>query len=134
MQSADNICQKTPLFLDLTNPSPGLGWTHQERMSLIKRGPADTVMALALIHHLAISNNLPFAILADFFQKICSYLIIEFIPKEDSNVKKLLATRKDIFPNYDQVRFEKEFKNFFNIINRQKIKNSQRTLYLMKRL
>jgi hypothetical protein len=40
-----------PLVLDLRNPSPPLGWAHHERMSLVERGPADTVMALALIHH-----------------------------------------------------------------------------------
>ncbi|HPZ08861.1 MAG TPA: SAM-dependent methyltransferase, partial [Candidatus Eremiobacteraeota bacterium] len=73
-----------PLLLDLTNPSPDIGWQNQERESIMKRGPADTVLALALIHHLAISNNLPFYKIADFFSKICKNLIIEFVPKSDS--------------------------------------------------
>lgn len=123
-----------PLFLDLTNPSPNIGWANQERMSIIKRGPADTIMALALIHHLIISNNVPLQMLASFFSKICSYLIIEFVPKTDSNAQKLLATRPDIFPNYTQANFEKEFNAFFNIIDIKKIVKSQRSLYLMKRL
>ena len=72
------------LLLDLTNPSPGIGWENQERMSLLERNPTDTVFALALIHHLAISNNLPLKKIADFLNKICSSLIIEFIPKSNS--------------------------------------------------
>jgi hypothetical protein len=83
-----------PLVLDLTNPSPGIGWENQERMSLIDRGPADTILALALIHHLAISNNLPFRKVAHFLSQICRSLIIEFVPKCDSQVQKLLSSRK----------------------------------------
>ena len=64
--------------MDLTNPSPYLGWENDERMSFMKRDPADLVMALALIHHLAISNNLPF----DRFQTICRlYRIAQFFQK-----------------------------------------------------
>ena len=122
-----------PLLLDLTNPSPGIGWQNRERLSLQKRGPADTVFALALIHHLAISNNLPFNKIADFFEKICSSLIIEFVPKTDSQVKRLLSTRKDIFPDYKQQIFEDEFNRYFTIRSSVKIKNSERTLYLMYR-
>ena len=59
-----------PLVIDLTNPSPAIGWENNERMSFLERGPADTVLALALIHHLAISNNLPFVKIASFFRKI----------------------------------------------------------------
>ena len=63
-----------PLVLDLTNPSPGIGWENQERMSLIERGPADSAMALALIHHLAISNNLPFSKIAQFLSRHLPHL------------------------------------------------------------
>lgn len=122
-----------PLLLDLTNPSPGIGWQNKERTSLLERSPTDTVLALALIHHLAISNNLPFRKIADFLSRICSSLIIEFIPKNDSQVQRLLSTREDIFPGYTQKNFENEFKNFFEIQSSTKIKESQRTLYLMKR-
>src|SRR5690606_7989277 len=59
-----------PLVQDLINPSPGLGWAHHERMSLVERGPADVVLALALIHHLAIGNNVPFTKIAAFLRQI----------------------------------------------------------------
>ncbi len=122
-----------PLVLDLTNPSPGIGWINEERNSIIDRGPADMVLALALIHHLAISNNLPFDRIAGFLARICNELIIEFVPKEDSQVQKLLANREDIFFDYTQEIFEREFSQNFIIIQKDPIVESLRTLYLMKR-
>ena len=126
--------QLLPLLLDLTNPSPRLGWALTERQSLLDRGPVELVMALALIHHLAISQNLPFENIADLMQNLSKYLIIEFVPKTDSQVQKLLSTRKDIFDHYDQHNFEKAFLQHFHIIKKEPIKHgSQRVLYLMKK-
>jgi len=122
-----------PLALDLTNPSSQIGWSNEERDSLLARGPADMVFVLALIHHLAISNNLPFENIAQFFSRVCHWLIIEFVPKEDSNVKRLLASREDIFPNYTQESFESEFENYFEIQLVEQVRGSDRKLYLMKR-
>ncbi|HJZ05578.1 MAG: hypothetical protein XU08_C0001G0011 [candidate division WWE3 bacterium CSP1-7] len=123
-----------PLVLDLTNPSGALGWAGQERMSFAERGPADTVMALALVHHLAISNNLPFAKIAEFFAGICrEFLIIEFVPKEDSQVQRLLATREDIFDHYTQDDFEREFGKLFTVTVKESVKGSKRTVYLLKK-
>ncbi len=121
-----------PLVFDLTNPSPGLGWANMERLSLIRRGPTDLIMVLALVHHLVISNNLNFEMIADFFSKITRYLIIEFVPKEDSQVQKLLRNRQDIFTHYNLTNFEKDFKRKFTILSSQLIKDSTRRIYLMK--
>lgn len=122
-----------PLLIDLTNPSPGIGWENDERPSLIDRGPVDLAMALALVHHLAISNNVPLGRIATFFARICRNLIIEFVPKSDHKVRKLLATREDVFPSYTQQDFEKEFGVFFEIVRTDKVLDSERVLYLMKR-
>jgi hypothetical protein len=122
-----------PLVIDLANPSPGIGWENQERMSFLERGPADTVLALALIHHLAISNNLPLDRIANFFSKVCRSLIIEFVPKNDSQVKRLLVVREDVFPDYTQESFERSFGNYFSIQSSVKIENTERTLYLMRK-
>jgi hypothetical protein len=123
-----------PLVLDLTNPSPALGWDHRERMSLSERGPADCVLALALIHHLAISNNVPLDRLAQAFAHLGRWLIIEFVPKEDSQVQRLLQTRLDIFSHYNAPDFEAAFSHAFEIVERREIQGSKRTLYLMKRI
>ena len=122
-----------PLILDLTNPSPAIGWANQERNSLVERAPADMAFALALIHHLAISNNLPFCEIGLFLEKICKSLIIEFVPKEDSQVQRLLRSRKDIFPDYTQEAFESAFQQYFLIKKRLAVKDSLRWLYLMAR-
>jgi ribosomal protein L11 methylase PrmA len=120
-----------PLIMDISNPSPGIGWENKERMSFFERSFPDTVFALALIHHLAISNNLPLAHLASFFSKICRNLIIEYIPKSDSQVKRLLATREDIFDKYTEKDFENDFQNYFDIREKVKVAHSERILYLM---
>jgi ribosomal protein L11 methylase PrmA len=122
------------LLLDLTNPSPSIGWHHRERESVLGRGPADAVMALALIHHLAISNNVPLEQVAEFFADAGRWLIIEFVPKEDSQVKRLLSTRQDIFPNYTFEGFEAAFRRYFNIRRVDPIQDSNRRLYLMEKL
>jgi hypothetical protein len=123
-----------PLYLDLTNPSPGIGWHNRERMSFIERGPADVVLSLALIHHLAISNNVPFQQLSSLFRELCSWLIIEFIPKSDAQVQRLLAAREDIFPNYTVDDFENIFSMKFKIHRSETIFDSERHLYLMEGL
>ena len=123
-----------PLLCDVCNPSPAIGWHGKERKSLFERGRADLVMGLALIHHLAISNNLPLAKIAEFFSAVADNVIMEFVPKTDSKVQVLLASRKDIFPNYDQGNFEREFSKYFAIRDKQRVKNSERTLYLFSRL
>ena len=123
-----------PLLLDLSNPTPDSGWQNNERISLINRGPADLVMALALIHHIAIANNVTFELIAEFFSRISKKLIIEFIPKSDSQVKRLLATREDIFSEYDKNNFEEEFKKFFKIMEQKEIKESERIIYYMENI
>lgn len=122
-----------PLLMDLTNPSPDLGWDHAERSSFLGRGPADIVFALALIHHLSISNNVPLPLLASFFAKAGRWLIIEFVPKNDSQVKRLLATREDVFPDYTKEGLVAAFGKVFDIIAAEDIAGSERTLYLMQR-
>jgi hypothetical protein len=122
-----------PLVMDLTNPSPGLGWAHQERDSFLDRGPADTVIALALIHHLAIRNKVPRYGWAFFFARAGKNLIIDFVPKSDSQVQRLLATREDVFPSYHQAGFEQAFADRFETLEQIDIEGSERTLYLMRR-
>jgi hypothetical protein len=121
-----------PLLLDLTNPSPAIGWANRERDSLGARGPVDMVLALALIHHLAISNNVPLPHLADFLAGMGKWLVIEFVPKTDSQVKKLLASREDIFPAYTREGFEAAFGEKFIIHAAVEIHESERVLYLMQ--
>ena len=121
-----------PLLLDITNPSPDIGWANDERQSLENRGPCDLVMALALIHHLTISNNIPLIEILEYFSKLAKWLIIEFIPKSDSQVQRLFSTRKDIFPNYTIENFELAINEYFIVIDSIRLVKSERMMYLLK--
>lgn len=122
-----------PLLLDLTNPSPSLGWHNRERMSILERGEPDVILALALVHHLAISNNVPLGNLAAYFHEMSPQLIVEFVPKEDSQVQRLLTTREDIFTAYTPEGFENAFGPLFRIQEKIPLKESERILYHMTR-
>ncbi len=121
-----------PLVLDLTNPSPSMGFANRERVGIQDRQRPDCVLMLAVIHHLVISNNLPMGMLADWLSALGPNLIIEFVPKEDSQVRTLLATRDDIFPDYTLEGFERAFSGWFEILRRERVAGSERTLYLMR--
>jgi hypothetical protein len=120
-----------PLLLDFANPSPAQGWAHSERLSLEQRGPADAILALALIHHLAIGRNLPLDRIASFLSRLGRALVIEFVPKSDAQVQRLLRNRADIFPGYTVEGFEAAFSRHFRIDSVQPIAESGRTAYLM---
>lgn len=120
-----------PLYLDLANPTPAIGFENSERESFFQRPHPDLVMALALIHHLAIGNNLPLSKLAGFFGGLAKNLIIEFVPKDDPQTQRLLVSREDVFPKYTQEDFEQEFGKFFKTVKKAALPNSKRTLYLL---
>jgi hypothetical protein len=121
-----------PLVLDLSNPSPGIGWANEERADLIGRGPVDAVMALALIHHLAIGNNVPLQLVAAYLARLSRHLIIEFVPKDDPKVQQLLASREDVFDDYSVEGFESAFGEQFTILSQIALTGSTRVLYLME--
>ena len=121
-----------PLLLDLTNPSPGQGWAGRERLSLQERGPAEAILALALVHHLAIGHNLPLERIAGYLSSLGQHLIIEFVPKSDSQVSRLLLSRPDIFPGYTKEGFEAAFQQHYQIRSVAPVEDSERWLYAME--
>ena len=122
-----------PLVMDLANPTPAIGWGHTERMSLLERGKADLVLALALIHHLRISAGIPVKKIVSFLSECANRLIIEFIPKEDPMTSLLLAGRRDIFDDYTQDQFEASFLPHFSMAKREPIPDSKRILYFFEK-
>lgn len=122
-----------PLIMDFTQPSPAIGWANKERMTIQERTKPDVIMALALLHHLCIGNNVPLTKIAAYFSALTQKgLIIEFIPKSDEQVQKLLATRKDIFDEYEISSFEETFCKYFYLEKKVRISDSQRCLYYFK--
>ena len=120
-----------PLVFDLASPSPAIGWANAERMTLAERGPVDLLLALAVTHHLAVSNNVPFAEIAHYFSCLCRQAIVEFVPKTDPMVQRMLQGREDIFGEYTQAAFELAFGARFEIDERVLLSPSNRILYRM---
>ena len=99
----------------------------------MERRSADAVMALALIQHLAIGNNLPLAHIRDFLVTLGRWLVIEFVPEEDTQVRQLLVVRQDIFSDYTLDAFVSVFSQSFEIVEQIPIRGTLRTLFLLQR-
>jgi hypothetical protein len=121
------------LCVDISQPTPAIGWNNKERGSFFTRCKADVVFALALIHHIAISKNIPIPDIAEKLSQLCNFLIIEFVPKNDPKVVLMLQDRKDIFDEYSESLFEDAFSVFFIIERKIKVHPTDRVLYLMKK-
>ena len=127
------IADVLPLRIDLANPSPAIGWDNRERDSFFSRCDFDLVMALALVHHLAITHNVPLPMIAGTLAGLGRTLLIEFVPKEDSQVRRLLSTREDIFPNYHADGFLAAFEPYFELRRRTLIPGTKRELFVFRK-
>ncbi len=123
------------IVADITEPSPALGWDNAEKSALFKRLNADMLMALALIHHLCLSKNIPLEFIAKTIADLTTrYAIVEFIPKEDSKAKLLLQHREDIFTNYMEANFVKSFETHFRLVDSYTPAASARKLFLWEKI
>lgn len=122
-----------PLVMDVSNPSPAVGFNNQERSAFHDRIQMELVLALALVHHLVIGRNISLQTLAGYFNKIAPQLIMEFVPKDDEKVQQMLRSRQDVFIDYHQEQFETVFSQYFTIKRQENIPGTKRTLYWMVR-
>ena len=122
-----------PLVVDIAFPTPGTGWMNREYRPFLDRGACDLCLALALVHHLAIGRNLPFRNIIELFRQRCTYLLIEYVPKDDPNVVRMLQGRADVFEDYTGQNFESALCDAFLIIKRIPIEGSGRILYLCRK-
>jgi hypothetical protein len=127
---ADEDRHMLPLLMDFSNPSPAAGFGLRERLSLIDRSRADLLLALALIHHLRVTANAPFALIADFLARLGRSLLIEYVPKDDVMTQALLRVRKDTFLDYTEEAFRTEFEKHFRLEEIIDVSESSRKLYL----
>ena len=127
-----------PFVCDVLQPAPGIGFNNTERASLINRlkdYAPDVTMALALIHHITLSGNVPFEKSAEFFAKFSTHLIIEFPKREDSWVTSLLVRKREFinhFDFYNQTDFEKGYSQYFKLVKKEEVAGTKRVMYLFK--
>jgi ribosomal protein L11 methylase PrmA len=122
-----------PLVVDLTNPSPALGWANSERRSLVHRANGDLLIALALVHHIAIGNNVPLGHLSSFLAQLGPQLILEFVPKSDPRVKEMLSSRRDVFPDYSLAGLRTAFEADWELAEEEPVEDSERVLLRFNR-
>jgi SAM-dependent methyltransferase len=121
------------LAMNLADPSPGLGWRGVERKSLPDRGKPDLVLALALVHHVAISANVPVKEFVDWLASLGCSLVIEFPTREDPMVKKLLAPKRDgLHPDYELGYFERTLNESFEVERSERLESGTRVLYFAR--
>jgi hypothetical protein len=121
-----------PLIQDLFNPTPPFGWRNDERASIFDRGRPDVVLALALVHHLALVGNQPLENLAAFFAQLAPWLVIEFVPEDDPQAQSLRDQRRGIHHPYNRSHFESCMGAHFTILKAEPVSKSGRTLYFMR--
>lgn len=119
-----------PVLQDLCNPSPGLGWGNEERAPFLERARCDLAVGLALVHHLCIGNNVPLGHVARLFRALAPAALLEFVPREDSQVQRLLAARPDIFPDYRIESAMGAFGAHYGSVERVDIPGTSRSLLL----
>jgi hypothetical protein len=128
-----------PFVCDVLQPAPGIGFNNTERESLIERlkiYAPDVTMALALIHHITLSGNVPFDKSASFFASFSENLIIEFPMREDTWVESLLVRKREFinhFDFYNLADFETAYKTYFSLEKKEQVAGTKRVLYLFKR-
>ncbi len=128
----DNVTNSYPLVLDLSNPSPALGFANEERKKLEERSKPDMIVALAVIHHLTVTYNIPFQMLAEYFSSFGADVLLEFVDREDSQFQKLLTNKSDAYPHYTKEAFEAAFSTVFEIEGKTDMANKHRCLYSLK--
>jgi SAM-dependent methyltransferase len=119
-----------PLTMDLANPSPGTGWRSAERQPFLGRGRPDLVLALAVIHHLAISANVPLGEFLAMIADLCGEAVVEFPTTDDPMVKRLLRNKREgVHDDYNLESFEREVESRFEVCRRDVLPSGTRVLF-----
>lgn len=131
--SAGDVAAKvTPLVMDLADPSPGIGWRSLERRSFAGRGDASLVLALALVHHLSITANVPLAEVVAWLRAFEAPVVAEFPHRDDPFVERLLANKPPgTHDDYTFDAFEGALEREFGAVERRlDLPCGTRTLFL----
>jgi len=124
----------TPLVVDLSNPSPAIGFRNQERPRFLDRVQPDCVFVLALLHHLLISGNLSVAAVRDWLHELTNRdLILEFVPPDDPQFRRLVQFREDLHGGLTLAACRDVFAERFTVTAETAIAGSPRTLWLLRK-
>jgi SAM-dependent methyltransferase len=125
-----------PLVIDLAHPTPATGWRNAENASFLDRaeGRFETVMMLAVLHHLLVTERVPLSSVLDLAANLtCRDLIIEYVDREDPMFQLLVRGREKLHSGFTREVFEKTCRQRFAIIEQQSMKGNLRTIYLLRK-
>jgi len=123
-----------PLCVDLANPTPASGFHHREKTSFTERAASDLVVALALVHHLVLTQNIPLPLIAGWLAALTQrWLLIEFVPAGDPKARELLSGKKTYPGPYDRSAFEASLLPWFRQERQTVIPGTERILYLLQK-
>lgn len=125
-----------PLVVNLTRPTPAIGWRNQECPSFLSRarGHFNAVLMLAVIHHMLVTERIPLTEVIDLAAELTTdLLIIEFIAPADSMFQRLLRGREQLFRYLTREHFEATCREHFDIIRTQHLEGTHRWLYVLKK-
>jgi predicted RNA methylase len=129
---ADKDTKILPLVMDLADPSPGIGWRNAERPGFYDRRKPDVVLLLAVLHHMAITSNIPLPQLVDWMHSLDARIVVEFVHTDDPMTKRLLSNKPEgLFPGYRVDEFERLLKEKFTVERQELLPSATRTLYLV---
>jgi len=135
-QAAEQQLDILTLVVDLTRPSPGVGWRNLENQSFLDRarGSFDAVLMLALVHHLLITERIPLTrILSLAAELTTDILILEFIGPDDPMFRRLLRGRGHLFEGLSNEVFMSACLEKFNIIRSRRLAQTDRWIYLLRK-
>lgn len=121
------------LVYDVGNPTPALGFRNRERSPLETRSKPDAILALAVIHHLSLTNNIPLTETARYFAERSPKLVIEWVGRDDSQVKRLLAQKTVPYDWYNEEDFRSAYAELFDLTSRTPIAGTDRVIYQFRR-
>ena len=122
-----------PLYFDASNPSSNIGWYQNERKGFIERAKFNAIIALAFEHHLAIAKNIPLDSVINWLISLAPSGLIEFVPKNDETIQKMIELKGDIFPNYSEKNFEEHLSKNAKIVSKTIVSESGRVIYEFKK-
>ena len=120
----------TPLVVDLADPSPARGWRSVERAAFLDRNRPDLVLFLAVIHHLAISGNVPLPEVVAFLRSLDAVVVLEFPTEDDPMVRRLLRTKRaGVHDGYRLEHLDALVDERFDVRRRQVLAGGERVLF-----
>jgi ribosomal protein L11 methylase PrmA len=117
-----------PLLVDIANPTPSQGWRDQERQRLEHRGRPDAVLALSVVHHIAIARNVPLDEIVAFLTGVAPHGVVGFVPNTDRRAQLLFRGREEIFASYTFENFMSLLASRAEVVRQERLPDSERVL------